>query len=126
MGETPGDNESTRSVPPLLRATWDAATSDPDPLQALGATRALVGLLSAWEAKLVGEAMETGATWETIGGSVGVSRQAAWERFHSDVHQFRKQVRAEAHALRDRHRKEMDAFREDVKSRVGRARRHGT
>ena len=125
MDETEDTKETDRPVPPLMAASWEAATTDPDPLAALGATRALVGLLSTWEAQLVGEAMEAGATWETIGGSVGVSRQAAWERFHADVHQFRHQVRAEARALRDRHRKEMDAFKNDVRGRAGRRRRHG-
>jgi hypothetical protein len=101
-----------------MTATWEAATSDPDPLAALGATRALVGLLSTWESKLVAEAVAAGATWETIGGSVGVSRQAAWERFHKDVPDFRHQMKADARALRERHRKEWDEFKETVRSRA--------
>jgi hypothetical protein len=99
-----------------MAAAWQAAVSDPDPLAALGATRALVGLLSTWESQLVAEAVAAGATWESIGGSVGVSRQAAWERFHTDVKEFRHQVKADAHALRTRHRKEWDEFKEDVRS----------
>jgi hypothetical protein len=55
---------------------------------------------------------------------VGVSRQAAWERFHDDVHEFRRQIKAEARALRERHRKEVDAFRSDVRTRA-RTRRGG-
>lgn len=112
-----------RKIPPLMAATWEAATTDPDPLAALGATRALVGLLSTWESQLVGEAMAAGATWETIGGTVGVSRQAAWQRFHHDMHEFRRQVRSEAHELREKHRKEMADFRESVRSRAE-SRRH--
>ena len=102
-----------------MAATWEAATSDPDPLAALGATRALVALLSTWESRLVAEAVAAGATWESIGGSVGVSRQAAWERFHKDVQEFRHQVHAEARSLRDRHRKEWDEFKENVRSQAG-------
>ena len=98
----PADKREPRKVSPLMIATWEAATSDPDPLAALGATRALVGLLSAWESQLAGEAVAAGATWESIGGSVGVSRQAAWERFHDDVHDFRQQVKDEARTLRGR------------------------
>jgi hypothetical protein len=79
----PEGTSAPRKVPPLMTATWEAATSDPDPLAALGATRALVGLLSTWEPHLVTEAVAAGATWERIGGSVGVSRQAAWARFHT-------------------------------------------
>jgi hypothetical protein len=99
-------------------ATWESATSDPDPLVALGATRALVGLLSTWEAKLASEAAAAGATWEAIGGSVGVSRQAAWERFHDDVADFKRQVKLEASAIRERHRQEIHEFRDDVVRRA--------
>ena len=104
-----------RTVPPLMTATWEVATTDPDPLAALGASRALVALLSTWESQLVGEAVAAGATWEVVGGTVGVSRQAAWERFHTDVKEFRRRVRSDAQQIRDRHRKEMHEFRETVK-----------
>jgi len=107
-----------RVVPPLMTATWESATADSDPLVALGATRALMGLLSTWEAKLAGEAVATGATWEAIGSSVGVSRQAAWERFHLDVAEFTRQVKSDYHALRDRHRQEMHELRDEIKRRA--------
>jgi hypothetical protein len=110
------ETERPREVPPLMTATWDAATNDPEPLAALGATRALVGLLSTWEAQLVGEAVAAGATGEVIGGTVGVSRQAAWERFHSDVHEFRSRVKGDMQKLRNRHRQEMLELRESIKS----------
>ena len=113
-----------RSVPALMSATWESATSDPDPLAALGATRALQGLLSTWEARLATEAMAAGATWEAIGSSVGVSRQAAWERFHLDVAVFREQVKSQARALRDRHRREIAEFRDEVKRRARGHRAH--
>lgn len=109
------DRIGGRSVPPLMEATWESATSDPDPLAALGATRALIGLLSTWEAKLAAEAVVDGATWEAVGSSVGVSRQAAWERFHDDVGDFKRQVKAQARALADRHRQEMLDFRDEIK-----------
>jgi hypothetical protein len=98
-----------------MTATWHAATSDPDPLSALGATRALVGLLSTWESQLVGEAIAAGATWERVGGTVGVSRQAAWERFHHDAAEFTRRVRTDLQALRDRHHHEMQEFKQNVK-----------
>lgn len=107
-------NENPRTIPPLMSAAWESATSDPDPLAALGATRALAGLLSTWEAKLAVEAVAAGATWEAIGGSLGVSRQAAWEHFHKHVAEFKHQMRTEARALRDRHRQEMLEFRDEV------------
>ncbi len=114
-----------RKVPPLMTAKWEAAITDPDPLAALGASRALVGLLSTWEAQLVGEAVAAGATWEVIGGTFGVSRQAAWERFHSDVHDFRRRVKSDMHKLRNRHRQEMLELRESVKSEARERRVHG-
>ena len=106
-----------------MTAAWEAATSDPDPLAALGASRALMGLLSTWEAQLAAEAVAGGATWESIGGSVGVSRQAAWERFHREVHEFRDQVKNEARALRERQRKEWDEFKDNLKTQA-KARHH--
>jgi hypothetical protein len=110
--------KKSRELPPLMAATWESATSDPDPLVALGATRALIGLLSTWEARLATEAMTAGSTWEAIGSSVGVSRQAAWERFHQDVSELKRQVKAQARALKERHKQEMLEFREDVKRRA--------
>ncbi len=110
--------DGARKVPPLLTQTWETATTDPDPLVALGATRALAALLSTWEAKLASEAVADGATWEAIGSSVGVSRQAAWERFHHDVDEFRRQVKSAARTLKERQRQEWKEFREDVKHRA--------
>ena len=101
-----------------MAATWQSATSDPDPLAALGATRALIGLLSTWEAKLAEEAVVAGATWEAIGSSVGVSRQAAWERFHRDVAEFKREVKAQTRLLRDRQKREMLELRDDIKRRA--------
>lgn len=108
----------TRTVPALVVQTWETATSDPDPLVALGATRALVALLSTWEAKLASEAVASGATWEAIGSSVGVSRQAAWERFHRDVDDFRRQVKSAARTLKERQRQEWKDFADDVRRRA--------
>src|SRR5205807_2181968 len=75
MDETQGSEQPTstpaREVPPLLAQAWETATGDGDPLLALGATRALRAHLSTWEAQLVKEAVADGATWETIGTSVG-------------------------------------------------------
>jgi hypothetical protein len=112
-----------RTIPPLMVAAWEGATSESDPLAAFGATRALVGLLSTWESQLVSEAIEAGATWEVVGGTVGSSRQAAWERFHHDVDDFRSQVRTDARALQARHRQETREFKERVKSRATARRR---
>jgi hypothetical protein len=114
-----GSSDATsRKVPPLLTQTWETATSDPDPLVALGATRALGALLSTWETKLASEAVASGATWEAIGSSVGVSRQAAWERFHRDVDDFRRQVKSAARTLKERQRQEWKEFADDVKRRA--------
>jgi hypothetical protein len=107
-----------RNASPLMTATWEAATTDPDPLAALGASRALIGLLSTWEARLAAEAVAAGATWESVGMSVGVSRQAAWERFHGEVDEFRSHVKHEARSIRDRQRKEWDAFKVNVKAQA--------
>lgn len=101
-----------------MTAAWDAAISDSDPLVALAATKALVDLLHAWEAKLASEAVAGGATWEAIGTSVGVSRQAAWERFHRDVADFRRHVATAARVLKQRHKQEWHELRDDLKRRA--------
>jgi hypothetical protein len=95
-----------REVPPLLTQAWETAIGGGDPLVALGATRALRAHLSTWEAQLVKEAVADGATWETIGTSVGVSRQAAWDRFHHEVHDMRRQMHKDVQDLRRRYREE--------------------
>src|SRR6266480_4726039 len=127
------DSSRTREVPPLLRQAWEAATGDGDPLEALGATRALKALLPTWEAQLVKEAIAEGATWETIGTSVGVSRQAAWDRFHHDVHDLRRQMQHDMREVRRKYREEAGKIRNSYsdtlgprrRSRSGRRRSHG-
>ena len=114
-----------RKVPALMISAWEAAISEPEPLAALGASRALVGLLSTWEAQLVGEAVAAGATWESIGGTVGVSRQAAWERFHDDVQEFRRRVKSDMAELRERHKNELLELRESIKSEALTRRQRG-
>ena len=108
---------AVRAVPEEMTLAWEEATGAHDPLDALRATRALAGHLSGWEGHLVAEATGSGATWEAVGGAVGVSRQAAWERFHTQVGSFRKQIEAEARALAARHRQEVADFRQTVKER---------
>jgi hypothetical protein len=119
------DARPVRAVPPLMSATWETATSDPDPLTALGATRALAGLLSTWESKLVAEAVAAGVTWERIGGTVGVSRQAAWQRYHEEIHDLRRRLKEEAHAIRERHRHEVAEFHDQVRREMRGRRRRG-
>jgi hypothetical protein len=129
MDETRGFEQPTstptREVPPLLAQAWETATSDGDPLEALGATRALRAHLSTWEAQLVKEAVADGATWETIGTSVGVSRQAAWDRFHHEVHDLRRQMHHDMHEVRRRYREEADKVRDTYADKLGPRRRGG-
>jgi hypothetical protein len=88
---------TVRDVPDYMTAAWETATTHRDPLTALGATRALVAHLARWEEGLVHEAVEAGATWETVGDAVGVSRQAAWERFHRGVHELIRELHDHHH-----------------------------
>src|SRR5207248_10516686 len=113
------DSSRNREVPPLLRQAWETATGDGDPLEALGATRALSAQLPTWEAQLVKEAIAEGATWETIGASVGVSRQAAWDRFHHEVHDLRRQMRKDMHNVRKKYRDEAVRIRDSYADKLG-------
>src|SRR5436305_10554574 len=117
------DSSRTREVPPLLKQAWETATGGGDPLEALGATRALRAHLSTWEAQLVQEAMAEGATWETIGTSVGVSRQAAWDRFHHEVHDLRRQMQHDMREVRRRYRDEASKVRDSYGDKLGARRR---
>ena len=56
-----------------------------DPLAALRAARELKDELASWEAHLAREALAAGETWDTIGGALGISRQAAWERLRPRI-----------------------------------------
>ena len=117
------DSSRSREVPPLLTQAWETATGDGEPLEALGATRALKAHLSTWEAQLVKEAVAEGATWETIGDSVGVSRQAAWDRFHHEVHDIRRQMRKDMHEVRKKYRDEAMRIRDSYGDQLGPRRR---
>src|SRR5438445_11789810 len=126
---TPSEHDEqvgNRQVPDLMEHAWQTATADADPLVALGATRALKAHLSTWESQLVKEAMAEGATWESIGDSVGVSRQAAWDRFHHEVGELRRQRRRDMEELRRRFREEArdlhHRYRDDLGGRRGRPR----
>src|SRR5947208_5355344 len=121
--EQPSDSSRNREVPPLLRQAWETATGQGEPLEALGATRALKAQLPTWEAQLVKEAIADGATWETIGDSVGVSRQAAWDRFHHEVHDLRRQMRKDMHEVRKRYRDEAMRIRDSYVDQLGPRRR---
>jgi hypothetical protein len=112
-------SRSEREVPALLRQAWETATGKGDPLEALGATRALKAQLPTWEAQLVKEAIAEGATWETIGDSVGVSRQAAWDRFHHEVHDLRRQMRKDMHEVRKKYREEAMRIRDSYGDKLG-------
>jgi hypothetical protein len=74
------DREERRLREALARA-WAGAGEDGDVLAALAATRDLRALLYDWEAHLARAASEAGHSWDEIGKTLGVSRQAAWTRF---------------------------------------------
>jgi hypothetical protein len=74
------------SRPPRdLLTAWTTVVGEVDPLTALRAARDLKDGLAAWEAQLAREALAAGETWDTIGGALGISRQAAWERLRPRI-----------------------------------------
>ena len=113
------EHDARRQVPELMVQAWEKAIGEPDPLIALGATRALRAHLSTWETTLVEEAVADGASWAAVGESVGVSRQAAWDRFHHDVGALRKQVQRDVHELRQRYRDEARELRHRYRDEMG-------
>lgn len=123
MSNSDSPSAEPRSVPEVLTVTWRTATTDPDPLVALGAVRALDPLLASWEGQLAREAQAAGATWETIGETIGVTRQAAWARFRTEIDDYRHQIEQEARDMRARHRQEVRDLRDRVRNDFGSRRR---
>jgi hypothetical protein len=65
---------------PRTFAGWDAMT-DEQLLSSLKPTAATVDGTRAVLQSQVQMLRQRGVRWETIGGALGISRQAAWERF---------------------------------------------
>lgn len=57
------------------------APADSAPLDALGALYDLRQSIRATMRETVAAARANGETWQTIADALGISRQAAWERF---------------------------------------------
>ncbi len=55
-----------------------------DPLKLIAGIREGSRSLDRWQRKAVKAARKRGLSWEEIGSALGVSRQAAWERFSTD------------------------------------------
>lgn len=55
-----------------------------DPLKLIAGIREGSRNLDRWQRKAVRAARKQGLSWDEIGGALGVSRQAAWERFATD------------------------------------------
>ena len=131
MPDDPGSR-----VPSELQASWTTATSDRDPMSALGASAGLARGVDRLQGALVAEAIRAGATWEQVGETLGISRQAAWARFRDAVgleggrrvqeetarfkeriHEQVRSLRDSVRAMEDEHRKArteaMDRIREE-------------
>src|SRR5919106_636222 len=118
MSSVPDDPGSR--VPSELQASWTMATSDRDPMSALGASAGLTRGVDRLQGALVAEAIRAGATWEQVGETLGISRQAAWARFRDAVGleggsrvqeetaRFKEQIHEQVRSLQDelRSRKE--------------------
>ena len=94
--------------PAELVAAWATVVGEVDPLTALGAARDLKEQLTLWEAQLARSALAAGATWDTIGGALGISRQAAWERLRpriaAAIDADRARVRTQRAAVQEKRR----------------------
>jgi hypothetical protein len=59
----------------------EAALLDPDPMTAIRACRALQELIAAEVDARAFDARQQGATWTDIGSALGMTKQAAQQRF---------------------------------------------
>jgi hypothetical protein len=66
-----------------------------DPLDVLGAASQFQRYFDAVQRAAVNAARGEGHTWDEIGQSLGVSRQAAWERFATSEHEQLRKVTVE-------------------------------
>jgi hypothetical protein len=73
-------NKILDAVPPALASGWEAMSED-ELLDALKPTAAAVDGTRAVLQAQVEELRKRSVSWEAIGGALGISRQAAWERF---------------------------------------------
>jgi len=71
-----GQGDSTRL---RLVGDWEDA-----PLEGLAEARRVDGALRKLVRHQVNQARESGCSWTEIGGSLGISKQAAWERFSGE------------------------------------------
>ena len=96
--------------PERLRKAVAALLDAESPLAALRAAQETRELMASWESQLARQALAAGATWESIGTALGISRQAAWER-------LRPGVAGEIHAEKTRIRSEQARLREEKAKR---------
>jgi hypothetical protein len=61
-----------------LEGNWEAA-----PLDGLCESAGLARAVEKLQRHLVAQARQAGQTWTEIGEALGISRQAAWEKFSS-------------------------------------------
>lgn len=75
-------DDCVQSSMKILDATPPATLGDDALLASLGACDAAVDAAREVLQRRVEQLRGRGASWETIGKALSVSRQAAWERFH--------------------------------------------
>jgi hypothetical protein len=75
-------------------AAWDELihARDADPLEVLRAASQFQRYFEAVQKAAAKAARGNGKTWDEIGQSLGVSRQAAWERFATSEHEQLRRV----------------------------------
>ena len=103
------------------------ATSDPDPINALGATLGLARGVDQLQGALVAEAIRAGSTWEQVGETLGISRQAAWARFRDAVDQEGgRRVHEENARLKERIHEQVRSLRDSIRAMEDEHRRSRT
>ena len=120
-------DEPEPRVPSEIQASWTMATSDPDPMNALGATVGLARGVDRLRGALVAEAIRAGSTWEQVGQTLGISRQAAWARFRDAVDQEGgRRVQEENARLKERIHEQVRSLRDSIRAMEDEHRRSRT
>jgi hypothetical protein len=86
------------------RSAWEAWDrlihgSDADPLEVLRAASQFQRYFDAVQGAAVKAARGERRTWDEIGQAIGVTRQAAWERFATSEHEQLAKIKEQMHNI---------------------------
>ena len=93
MSTEPADGETHLFIP-LARETVDAIEGTDDPIRRIRSVVSMRQWVEDVLREFVDDARRAGHGWDAIAGALGVTRQAAWQRYRSDEEDERRAMSA--------------------------------